>query len=247
MSEAERNAQIEREVQQRLAAERRPNEQRGSTQQQADLPTREQALADKEAAATTDRPTAATPRPTQRDRIVDAPARQPRRKIAMAARARSYDTFYRKLEPYGAWRETADYGYVWQPRAGAAIAQLAALHRRPLGLHRCRLDVGFRGAIWLGDLSLRPLDAACAASAGSGFPVTNGRRPGFHGARAINMSAGRRCRRKRVSSARTGIKKWADSYYDIDVGEYVFIPNEEIGSERHRSAPSCRWSATSRS
>ena len=29
----------------------------------------------------------------------------------------SYDTFYRKLEPYGAWRESADYGYVWQPRA----------------------------------------------------------------------------------------------------------------------------------
>jgi hypothetical protein len=29
---------------------------------------------------------------------------------------------------------------------------------------------------------------------------------------------------------RTGIKRWADSYYDIDVDEYVFIPNEEIGS-----------------
>ena len=28
---------------------------------------------------------------------------------------RSYDTFYRKLEPYGGWRETTDYGYVWQP------------------------------------------------------------------------------------------------------------------------------------
>ena len=28
----------------------------------------------------------------------------------------SYETFYRKLEPYGAWRETSDYGYVWQPR-----------------------------------------------------------------------------------------------------------------------------------
>ncbi len=30
---------------------------------------------------------------------------------------------------------------------------------------------------------------------------------------------------------KTGIKKWADSYYDIDADEYVFIPNEDIGAE----------------
>ncbi len=33
-----------------------------------------------------------------------------------------------------------------------------------------------------------------------------------------------------------GIQKWADSYYDISADEYVFIPNEDIGSDRIESA-----------
>ena len=52
-SEADRNAQIEREVQQRLTAERQADEQKRLAQQQADLAAREKALADKEADATT--------------------------------------------------------------------------------------------------------------------------------------------------------------------------------------------------
>ena len=39
----------------------------------------------------------------------------------------------------------------------------------------------------------------CVASAGSGFPVKNGRRPGFPGEQATTMSAGRPCRPKRAS------------------------------------------------
>ena len=51
-SEADRNAQIEREVQQRLTAERQADEQKRLAQQQADLTAREKALADKETSAT---------------------------------------------------------------------------------------------------------------------------------------------------------------------------------------------------
>ncbi len=54
-SEADRNAQIEREVQQRLTAERQADEQKRLAQQQADLAAREKALADKEAAVTAER------------------------------------------------------------------------------------------------------------------------------------------------------------------------------------------------
>ncbi|MBA3272429.1 MAG: hypothetical protein H0T11_00955, partial [Chthoniobacterales bacterium] len=60
-SEAERNAQIEREVQQRLAAERQADEQQHLANLQSDLDAREQTLSEKEAAAA--RAAASTPRP----------------------------------------------------------------------------------------------------------------------------------------------------------------------------------------
>jgi membrane protein involved in colicin uptake len=119
MSEADRNAQVEREVQQRLAAERAADEKARLDQQAADLQAREQALADKEAAAKNRSGTAAaTPRPTQRAAASSSSGSSGSRASAGNSRStpRGYDTFYRKLQPHGAWRETADYGYVWQPR-----------------------------------------------------------------------------------------------------------------------------------
>jgi hypothetical protein len=111
-TEAEKNAEIEHEVQQRLAAERQADEQQKLAQREADLKAREDALAQKEESAST--PTA-TPQMRgsdiqQRDvtegaQTTDADSGEPA----------SYNTFYTKLEPYGAWRETSDYGYVWQP------------------------------------------------------------------------------------------------------------------------------------
>src|SRR6187397_244956 len=61
-SEADRNAQIEREVQQRLAAERQADEQKRLAQQQADLDAREKALANRDAAtvAVAENPAVAT-------------------------------------------------------------------------------------------------------------------------------------------------------------------------------------------
>src|SRR3982751_250395 len=61
-TEAERNAEVERQVQERLAAEHQTEQQQKMTQQQADLEAREKALADKESAA------AATPIQEQRPR-----------------------------------------------------------------------------------------------------------------------------------------------------------------------------------
>src|SRR4051812_41995983 len=105
-TEAERNAQVEREVQRRLAAEHQADEQQRLAQQQADLAAREQALADRQAAAN------ATATPAEES---NATASRTSATADADDQPRSYDTFYRKLEPYGAWRETADYGYVWQP------------------------------------------------------------------------------------------------------------------------------------
>ena len=98
-SEAERNAEVDRQVQQRLAAEHQSEAQQKLDQRQAALEAREQALAAKESA---------TP----------APAVAPN-ESETEADADSSATFYRKLDPYGDWMETSTYGYVFQPREAA--------------------------------------------------------------------------------------------------------------------------------
>ena len=100
-TEAERNAEVERQVQERLAAEHQTEQQQKMTQQQADLDAREKALADKENAA-------AAPRREQRAES-EAPESRIRvpepRQRAMSV---GYTTFYNKLERYGDWIETND-------------------------------------------------------------------------------------------------------------------------------------------
>src|SRR3954470_861578 len=220
-SDAERNAQVEREVQQRLATEHQADEQQRLAQQQADLAAREQALADREAAAnataTPEEQSAATTTATSATAETDD---QPR----------SYDTFYRKLEPYGAWRETADYGYVWQPQQ----AQQSRDWRPYTDGRWAYTDAGWT---WVSD---EPFGWATyhygrwTHLRGVGWVWVPGEEwaPAWVSWRSSDQHVGwaplpPEARFER----RTGIKKWADSYYDIDADEYVFIPNEEIGSE----------------
>src|SRR5256885_3555192 len=106
-TEAEKNAEVERQVQERLAAEHQTEQQQQLQQQQADLDAREKALTEKENAA------AATP--ARRERAEPEPVTRARA-VSEAGPTSGYSTFYTKLEPHGAWLETADYGYVWQPR-----------------------------------------------------------------------------------------------------------------------------------
>ena len=226
MSEADRNAQVEREVQQRLAAERQAAEEERLAQQAADLQAREQALADSEAAGSRSTATsAATPRATQRATTSSASSSR----SGNGRSPRSYDTFYRKLEPHGAWRETADYGYVWQPRQ----AQQSRNWRPYTEGRWAYTDAGWT---WISD---EPFGWATyhygrwTRLRGVGWVWVPGEEwaPAWVSWRTSDQHVGwaplpPEARFER----RTGIKRWADSYYDIDVDEYVFIPNEEIGS-----------------
>ena len=102
-TEAERNAEIER--QQRLHAKSQADDRKKMAQLQAELVARMNALA-----AAQKRPTAtATPETAES-------ASTPTTTFAPDAENGSYSTFYSKLEPYGDWMETGDYGYVFQPR-----------------------------------------------------------------------------------------------------------------------------------
>jgi hypothetical protein len=98
-TEAERKTEIERQVQQRLAAKRQAAEAKKLDERQAELDAREKSLADREN----------RPAPTVASVAVATPL------AASAAVTRdsentSYATFYRKLDPYGDWMETSDYG-----------------------------------------------------------------------------------------------------------------------------------------
>src|SRR3984893_982793 len=99
-TEEERKAEIDRQVEQRLAAEHQTQEQQKLAEREADLNAREKALSEKQKTAA-NKPTPRPPSRTSPDN---------------SGSGASYNTFYTKLEPYGEWRETSDYGYVWQPR-----------------------------------------------------------------------------------------------------------------------------------
>src|SRR5437016_14569897 len=69
-TEAEKNAEVERQVQERLAAEHQAQQQQELEQRQSDLDTREKALAEKEnaAVATPEAEQPAAPQMTRRER-----------------------------------------------------------------------------------------------------------------------------------------------------------------------------------
>ncbi len=213
-SEADKNAQVEKEVQARLAAEHQADDQQRLAQQQADLDAREKALADKESAS------AATPR------VAPAP-------IASSSSERestsSYDAFYRKLEPFGSWRETDEYGYVFQPREAQSRSW------RPYTDGRwAYTDAGWT---WVSDESFGWATyhyGRWARLSGVGWVWVPGEEwaPAWVSWRKGEQNVGWAPLPPEARFDRNkGIHKWADNYYDIEAAEYVFIPNEEIGAE----------------
>jgi hypothetical protein len=234
-SDEEKKAEVEKQVQERLAAERQTEEQKRLAQQQADLEAREKALADKEAATTSTttmatttvtEPTPAEREPVTRDRVTSETTE--RRSSA------SYGTFYRKLEPYGAWRDTSDYGYVWQPREAEdrtwrpyteghwvyTDAGWTWVSEEPFGwatyhygrwvrLHRV-------GWVWVPGEEWAPAWVSWRTS------------KDYVGWAPLPPEA--RFDRKH------GIHNWADNYYDISPDQYSFVPGNEFGSRRVKTS-----------
>src|SRR5204862_406542 len=96
-SEAERNADVEREVQARLTAEHQTEEQKQLGQRQAELDAREKALSDKER----------VPDTSARERAAEPPSGQTYQ--APSGTGESYSVFYTRLESLGAWLDTPTY------------------------------------------------------------------------------------------------------------------------------------------
>src|SRR5947207_61730 len=219
-TEAERNAEIDREDNARLAAEHQTEEQQHLAQPQPELDAREKALSDKERTAAT------TPEPEQ-PRAVETSGRET---FAASPGASSYSIFYTKLEPLGVWRETPTYGYVWQPRQA-----MEASWRPYTNGHWVYTDAGWT---WISD---EPFGWATyhygrwTRLRGIGWVWVPGEdwAPAWVSWRTSNDYIGwaplpPEARFER----RTGIQNWSDNYYDIGPEQYCFVPTREVGTER---------------
>src|ERR1041385_7871228 len=119
-TDAERQAEIDRQVQQRLDAEHQAQEKEQLAQREGELNAREKALAEKENAPAQARES------ERRSSTIEPRAIQPDEERPTA----SYNMFYTKLDSYGDWRETSDYGYVWQPREARSEEHTSELQSR---------------------------------------------------------------------------------------------------------------------
>lgn len=226
-TEEERKAEVERQVQDRLAAERVEAEKQRLAQEQANLEAREKAVSDREAAANTvvAEPTAiaaTTPVVTERTET-----RTEKRSTA------SYGMFYQKLDPYGEWRETGDYGYVWQPREAEqsrdwrpytegrwvySDAGWTWVSDEPFGwatYHYGRwLRLKAVGWVWVPGDEWAPAWVSWRTN------------KDYVGWAPLPPEA----RFDRSS----GIQNWADSYYDIGPDQYAFVSSNKFGDEHIR-------------
>ena len=224
-TEAEKNAEVERQVQERLAAEQQAEQQQQLTQRQADLEAREKALADKEKAAGS--------APARRGRSESEPVTQPRA-VSGARPISGYSTFYTKLEPYGGWIETSDYGYVWQPRETESSRSW-----RPYTNGRwVYTDAGWT---WISE---EPFGWATyhygrwTRLRGIGWVWVPGNQwaPAWVSWRKSNDYVGWAPLPPEAQfDQHTGIHNWSDSYYDIGPDQYCFVPTREFGAQRIES------------
>ncbi|PYL92998.1 MAG: hypothetical protein DMF14_01825, partial [Verrucomicrobia bacterium] len=218
-TDAERQAEIDRQVQQRLDAEHQAQEKEQFAQRENELNAREKALAEKENAMAKSNERESRPPPTARTTRTDE-----QRPTA------SYDTFYNQLDRYGDWRETSDYGYVWQPR------QAQSRTWRPYtDGHWVYTDVGWT---WVSE---EPFGWATyhygrwARLRDIGWVWVPGDEwaPAWVSWRKGNDYVGWAPLPPEAHfDRRTGIQNWADNYYDIGPEQYCFVPTREFGAQR---------------
>jgi len=233
-TEEERKAEVERQVQERLAAERAAADKDQLAKQQAELDAREKALAAREATAVAS-PTPVVeeqPGPPAEEAVTERSDTESRSETRSTA---SYGMFYEKLDSFGEWRETNDYGYVFQPHE----AETSRDWRPYTEGHWVYSDAGWT---WVSD---EPFGWA-TYHYGRWVKL---RRVGWvwvPGEEWAPAWVSWRSSKDYVGWAplppearfdrRSGIQNWADSYYDIGPDQYSFVPSNEFGAEHVRRA-----------
>ena len=224
-TEDERKAEIERQVQKRLATERQARSEQQLAQRQAELDAREKALSEKEKVAESAPVVEASETPLRASRT-DASGN-----VATA----SYSTFYRKLDPYGVWRETSSYGYVWQPRE----AERSRSWRPYTNGRWIYTDAGWT---WISE---EPFGWATyhygrwtrLRNIGWIWVPGDEWAPAWVSWRKSNDYVGWAPLPPEARFDRhAGIHNWADNYYDIGPDQYCFVPTNQFGAHRVETA-----------
>jgi hypothetical protein len=222
-TDAERQAEIDRQVQQRLDAEHQAQEKEQLAQREGELDAREKALAEKQNGVAKSSQREIPPTRTERTTRTDE-----HRPTA------SYETFYTQLDRYGDWRETSDYGYVWQPR------QAQSRTWRPYtDGHWVYTDVGWT---WVSE---EPFGWATyhygrwtrLRNIGWVWVPGDEWAPAWVSWRKSNDYVGWAPLPPEARFDRgTGIHNWSDSYYDIGPDQYCFVETKQFGAPRLESA-----------
>jgi cell division protein FtsB len=224
-TDAERQAEIDRQVQQRLDAEHQAQEKEKLAQREDELNAREKALEEKQDAVA--KSSQRESRPTHIERATRTDEHPP---TATA----SYDTFYTQLDRYGDWRETSDYGYVWQPR------QAQSRTWRPYtDGHWVYTDVGWT---WVSE---EPFGWATyhygrwtrLRNIGWVWVPGDEWAPAWVSWRKSNDYIGWAPLPPEARFDRgTGIHNWSDSYYDVGPDQYCFVETKQFGAPRLENA-----------
>jgi hypothetical protein len=222
-TDAERQAEIDRQVQQRLDAEHQAQEKEQLAQREGELNAREKALAEKQNAVA--KSSQRESPPTRTERTTRTNEHWP---------TASYDTFYTQLDRYGDWRETSDYGYVWQPR------QAQSRTWRPYtDGHWVYTDVGWT---WVSE---EPFGWATyhygrwtrLRNIGWVWVPGDEWAPAWVSWRKSNDYVGWAPLPPEARFDRgTGIHNWSDSYYDVGPDQYCFVETKQFGAPRLESA-----------
>ena len=234
-TEAERNAEVEGQVQQRLAAEHQTEEQQRLAQREAEVAAREKALSENQNASVATQQTVEQTQPAeragQRASSGSATRRTQEPSDSDSESTGSYSTFYTKLEPHGVWRETSDYGYVWQPRE----AEQSRNWRPYINGRWVYSDAGWT---WVSE---EPFGWATyhygrwTRLRNVGWVWVPGSQwaPAWVSWRKSNDYVGWAPLPPEARfDRRSGIHNWADNYYDIGPDQYSFVPTNQFGAQR---------------
>lgn len=212
-SEEERRVEVEREVQRRLAAEQQQHQKQELEQREAQLTAREQALNQQ---STPGRESAVPERVRGAATERESPS--------------SYTMFYTKLEQYGDWIETDDYGYVYRPREATS-----GQWRPYTNGHWIYTDAGWT---WISE---EPFGWATyhygrwTRLRGVGWVWVPGDEwaPAWVSWRKGGDYVGWAPLPPEAQfDRRSGIHNWSDSYYGVGPDQYVFVPARQFGELR---------------
>jgi len=223
-TEEERKAEVERQVQERLAAERQTQQQQQLDQRQADLDAREKALAEKENATPAAQNEEEQP---ESESVASHPRTSAPREHAISV---GYSTFYNKLEPYGDWIETGDYGYVFHPREATGSRWRPYVNGRWV-----YTDAGWT---WISEEAFGWATyhyGRWTRLRGIGWVWVPGSQwaPAWVSWRKSSDYVGWAPLPPEARfDQRTGIHNWADNYYEIGPDQYCFVASREFGAPR---------------